>query len=68
MRVITVPESLNGETGLVCSYLGSPVDFADLKVSEVLVEARGAKWLTNGVDFVPMNELHAHPEPLLKGR
>jgi len=26
--VITFPESLNGETGLVCSYLGGAKEFA----------------------------------------
>ena len=67
-RVITFPESLNGETGLVCSSLGDPADFGGLEVSEVLEEARGARWLLNGADFVTLNDYHAHPEPLLKGR
>ena len=36
MRVITVPESLNGESSLVCSYLGGPKEFTRMSVEEIM--------------------------------
>jgi len=45
MRVITFPESLNGETGLICSYLGGPSDFSNLEVSEIIEAARAVVFL-----------------------
>jgi hypothetical protein len=57
MRVITFPESLNGETGLVCSYLGSPAEFRDFEVYEILEQARGSKGVTHGVNFVSADRL-----------
>jgi hypothetical protein len=61
MRVITFPESLNGETGLVCSYLGNPVEFRDLRVHEILEQARGLKGVTHGVNFVSADKLRVAP-------
>jgi hypothetical protein len=36
MRVVTVPNTVNGKTGLVCTFIGSPRDLKRLTVSEVL--------------------------------
>jgi hypothetical protein len=60
-RVITFPESLNGETGLVCSYLGNPVEFCNLKVYEILEQARRSKGITHGVNFVSADRLRVAP-------
>ncbi len=38
-RVITYPESLNGESGLICSYLGDHKDFSRMTVEEILKKA-----------------------------
>ena len=61
MRVITFPESLNGETGLVCSYLGDPAEFCDLKVYDILDQARASKGITHGVNFVSADRLRVAP-------
>lgn len=39
-RVISFPESLNGETGLTCSYLGGPRDFERLTVDAIMIKAK----------------------------
>ena len=46
------PESTNGETGLVCSYLGGANEFSGLNVYEILEGAKAAKGITQGVNFV----------------
>ena len=61
MRVITFPESLNGETGLVCSYLGTPTEFSHLKVCEILEQARISKGIIHGVTFVTADKLRVIP-------
>jgi hypothetical protein len=48
MRVITVPESLNGESGLICSYLGDPKEFTRMSVEDIVKKARGLKHVTTG--------------------
>jgi hypothetical protein len=56
-RVITVPESLNGETGLICSYLGNLKEFQDTKISDVLEMTGTAKGVVAGMNFVTANRL-----------
>ena len=36
MRVVTVPNTVNGKTGLICTFIGSPRDLERLTISEVL--------------------------------
>jgi DNA primase catalytic subunit len=36
MRVVTVPNTVNGKTGLVCRFIGSPKDLEPLAIQEVL--------------------------------
>ena len=36
MRVVTVPNTINGKTGLVCRYLGTPKDLESLTIPEIL--------------------------------
>ncbi|MGD0805447.1 MAG: hypothetical protein ABSA11_15415 [Candidatus Bathyarchaeia archaeon] len=57
LRVITFPESLNGETGLVCSHLGGAIEFNSLKVYEILEGAKSAKGLTSGFNFVSADKI-----------
>jgi len=66
MRVITVPESLNGETGLICSHLGNRRDFEKLSISDILWKSRATSLFFN----VEWDRLvsHAHPEPLVGRR
>lgn len=36
MRVVTVPNTLNGKTGLVCRFIGTPIDLKLLSIDELL--------------------------------
>jgi DNA primase catalytic subunit len=36
MRVVTVPNTVNGKTGLICTFIGAPRDLERLAISEVL--------------------------------
>jgi len=40
MRVITVPNTINGKTGLRCTYLGNQKDFAKLTIPEILSRSK----------------------------
>ncbi len=40
MRVVTFPESINGETGLLCKSIGGVADFEALTISNLLLESR----------------------------
>jgi hypothetical protein len=55
-RVISFPESLNGETGLTCSYLGRPRDFERFTVKGILGKARASKHVVQGLNWVQASE------------
>jgi hypothetical protein len=40
MRVVTVPNTVNGKTGLVCTFIGSPRDLERLAISEMLDKSK----------------------------
>jgi hypothetical protein len=61
IRIITYPESLNGETGLVCSCLGDPDEFRGLEGYEILEQARTSKGVTHGVNFVSLDKIQVFP-------
>lgn len=76
MRVVTFPNSINGETGLLCKGLGGRTDFEATKISTMLIESRWTRiynypirWHSLGLeDFVHNyrgleESLHAHLEP-----
>lgn len=51
MRVLSLPTSLNAETGLICSHIGSKKDLEYQKVSDIIARAR------------PLREVCGYPEP-----
>jgi hypothetical protein len=61
MRVMSVPESLNGVTGVSCSYLGDNNQFKRLSVDEILRKAKGAKALINGLHWSTAGSLEFRP-------
>jgi hypothetical protein len=65
MRMITFPESLNAVTGLICTHLGTPSDFARKPVLEILRESRALRYF-HEASFQTLS--HSHPEPLLRIR
>jgi len=50
MRVVTVPNTINGKTGLVCRFIGTPKDLEILNISELLDMSKAFP--------------HGYPEPL----
>ena len=50
MRVVTVPNTLNGKTGLICKFLGTPKDLEALTIPEVIEMSK--------------TFLQSYPEPL----
>jgi len=36
MRVVTVPNTINGKTGLVCKFIGTPKDLELVTIDEIL--------------------------------
>jgi hypothetical protein len=51
MRVVTVPNTINGKTGLVCRFIGTPKDLELLTIDEVL-------------DISKALPVHGYPEAL----
>jgi hypothetical protein len=41
MRVVTVPNTVNGKTGLVCRFVGTPTDLEHLSIPEILELSKG---------------------------
>jgi hypothetical protein len=50
MRVVTVPNTVNGKTGLICTFMGSPRELEKLTIPEVLDKSK--------------TFLHGYPETL----
>jgi hypothetical protein len=62
MRVISFPESLNGQTGLMCISLGDPKSFERTGISDIIWKSK-ASWHFYNREFENMN--HSHPESAL---
>ena len=76
MRVVTFPDSINGETGLLCKSLGDWRDFEDMQIPEMLRESRWCRiynypvrWFNMGLEgflqsYQKLEEpLDSHLEP-----
>jgi DNA primase catalytic subunit len=61
MRVISMPESLNAETGCACSYLGDSKQFRRLSVGKILRKARSAKASISGLNWSSANDVEFRP-------
>ena len=61
-RIITFPGSLNGETGLICSYLGGPKEFRSKYASRIVWDSEALKYFFD-LNWTRGSELYAHPEP-----
>jgi hypothetical protein len=80
MRVVTFPDSINGETGLLCKGLGGISDFEASKISSILLECKWTriynypiKWYNLSIEdylnrgYQELEEpLHSHLEPKRK--
>ena len=54
-RVMTLPETLNGETGLICTAF-NPDQFRDISIEEIISKAKGAKHITAGLNWQTATE------------
>jgi len=54
-RVMTLPETVNGETGLICSSY-NPDQFRDKSIKEIIAQAKGAKHITAGLNWETATE------------
>jgi hypothetical protein len=61
MRVMSMPESLNGVTGVSCSYLGRPKEFRKMSVEDVMRKAMGAKASISGLNWASAESLEFRP-------
>lgn len=61
MRVMSVPESLNALTGLLCSYLGNPHEFGWSSVDDILRKAKRAKASIVGLGWTKASALEIRP-------
>jgi DNA primase catalytic subunit len=61
MWVLSMPESLNAETGCACSYLGDSKQFRRLSVDEILRKAKGAKASIKGLNWSSATNLEVRP-------
>jgi hypothetical protein len=69
MRVMTVPGSLNGETGLICFDAGSPTDLERLTLAEVVSRSDSRRFIyKTGFHNLAESVPHSHPEPTLDVR
>jgi hypothetical protein len=55
MRIITVPETLNAESGLVCHYLGDGKDLERQSIEYIIKSS------------IPFGSVYGYPEPLIQG-
>jgi DNA primase catalytic subunit len=60
-RVISMPESLNAKTGLLCSYLGDSDEFRNLSIDDILRKARHGKASITGLNFTRASSLESYP-------
>lgn len=67
MRVMTVPGSLNGETGLVCFDVGGHQEFEGITLEEVVARSDAKRFLYNN-GFRVLSDLYTHPEATGGGR
>jgi DNA primase catalytic subunit len=58
MRVVTVPNTINGKTGLICSYLGNTKDFERLIIEQILDKSKSFS------KFHRYPRLRSYPESL----
>ena len=55
MRVMTLPESLNGETGLICSSF-NPTKFKKKSIETIVAEAKRKQHITSGLNWAAATE------------
>ncbi len=63
MRVMTIPNTLNGKTGLVCFEVGGPADFEELSLEKVVQKSEAKRFFYDGAFKTAMSLVYSQPEP-----
>ncbi len=63
LRIMTVPNTLNGKTGLVCFDVGTPSDFEALTLEKVVQSSDARKFFYDNGFRTATDLVHSHPEP-----
>ena len=59
--VTSFPDSLNGETGLICRYLGTPEDFREMEVEDIILKAKSNKYPATPFNRAPTTNWRKPP-------
>jgi DNA primase catalytic subunit len=65
MRIMTLPNTLNGKTGLVCFEVGSPEDFEALTLETVVQKSEARRYFYDSAFKTATTLFHSHPEPAI---
>ncbi len=65
MRVMTIPNTLNGKTGLICFEVGTPSDFEVLTLEKVVQKSGAKRVLYDNAFKAATTLVHSHPEPTI---
>lgn len=63
MRIMTLPNTLNGNTGLVCFEVESPSDFEVLTMEKVVQKSEARRYFYDSAFKTATTLYHSHPEP-----
>ena len=63
MRVMTLPNSLNGKTGLICFEVGTTSDFEALTLEKVVQKSGAKRFFYNRSFKTATGLVYSHPEP-----
>ena len=65
MRVMTIPNTLNGKTGLICFEVGTPSDFEVLSLEKVVQKSGAKRFFYDSAFKTATTLVHSHPEPTI---
>jgi hypothetical protein len=57
LRIVSVPMSINGETGLICTFLGDRHDLEKRSVNSIVEESRSERYIFLNVAPIPAGEM-----------
>jgi hypothetical protein len=60
---MTLPNTLNGKTGLICFEVGGPAEFEALTLEKVVQKSDGKRFFYDNGFKTATDLVHSHPEP-----
>jgi predicted AAA+ superfamily ATPase len=68
MRVLTIPNTLNGKSGLICFDVGTPRDFENLTLEKLVRKSDARRYFYDNGFKTGTELIHSHPETIGGGR